>query len=443
MTTLRLTDAGRAALADGANRQVNNVQLRAFAIGDGTGPGGAADDARVALRSQQAREALTGTTAETGRLAVRATFVPTTVYSVTEAGIIARIGDAGAEFLLAYWASSAARNALATTVSGVTLVIAGVLDITRAAAEIDVDVGVNITLGGPGRLVSLSDVADVFSAGLYLRANNTGTAAEWDEAPPVVEDEDSLPLPAAAVNSLYLLQRYDDAGEPALAMRSGNRWWYSATRRWVEARLAALIGAAPAALDTIYELAAEIQRQGGSVAGLMRDLAGRVRKAGDTMTGALNLVTPAANDNSKKAANTEWVRARLEEVGVAIPQKYLFYDGSGAGLVISDADAGVAVAMSESLAGFRFIELFGIVVPTGASMVTRAVRTYPVGVLDIPTARNQLFRLHATPNDHEMRQEVQVEAWRPSAREIRLRARNPPRESVFQLRAVIGWSDPA
>lgn len=39
-------------------------------------------------------------------------------------------------------------------------------------------------------------------------------------------------------------------------------------------------------------------------------LMGFVQKSGDTMEGALNLVTPAANDNSKKAVNSEWVRGR-------------------------------------------------------------------------------------------------------------------------------------
>ena len=38
-------------------------------------------------------------------------------------------------------------------------------------------------------------------------------------------------------------------------------------------------------------------------------------RAGGTMTGALNLVTPGAADNSKKAVNSEWVRARLAELG--------------------------------------------------------------------------------------------------------------------------------
>lgn len=40
-----------------------------------------------------------------------------------------------------------------------------------------------------------------------------------------------------------------------------------------------------------------------------------VRRAGDTMLGSLNLVTPAADDESKKAVNSEWVRAFAETLG--------------------------------------------------------------------------------------------------------------------------------
>ena len=41
---------------------------------------------------------------------------------------------------------------------------------------------------------------------------------------------------------------------------------------------------------------------------------GFVKKAGDTMTGLLNLVTPADGDDSTKAASTEWVRRRLPDL---------------------------------------------------------------------------------------------------------------------------------
>lgn len=292
MTMLRLTDAGRAALADATNRAVNNVQLRSFAIGSGTGPGGEMDDSRAALRSQQNRADLTGTTLVSGRLAVRAEFAPTSVFAVTEAGILARIGDAGAEFLLAYWAVADVADALATTISGVTLIVAGVLDVTHAAAEVDVTVSADITFGGPGTLVALTDAPDQFDADKYFRANNAGTAGIWDEAPPVVATEAALPALAAAVQSTYLVRDYDGTGRPVLALKAGGAWWYAhvpenfplattaragvveletsletvagigttraTTGAGVAAAIAALVDAAPTELNTLNELAAAL-----------------------------------------------------------------------------------------------------------------------------------------------------------------------------------------
>lgn len=343
MTMLRLTDAGRAALADPTNRQLNNVQLRSFAIGDGTGPGGEGDDSRTDLRSEQNREDLTGTTMVAGRLAVRASFVPTSTYSVTEAGIVARIGDAGAEFLLAYWAVDDAANALATTVSGVTLIVAGVLDITHAAAEVNVTVSADITFGGPGTLIALTDMPDQFDADKYLRANNAATAGIWDEAPPVVATEAALPAPAAAVQGAYRVEDYNGTGHPVLALLSGDQWRYAysvgvfavnsktedgltrlaeddehtqanppsdkaATPSGVRAVWDALLGGVGAAYDTLAEIAAELASGATARAALMTAIAGKVAKAGDTMTGDLLTVTPADGDNSKKAVNSEWVR---------------------------------------------------------------------------------------------------------------------------------------
>ena len=226
MTMLRLTDAGRTAMADGNNRALNAIQLRSLQIGDGLGPGGEADDARAALRSERNSAALTGTTMAAARLAVRATVMPTDAYSVTEAGIIARIGDAGVEFLLAYWAVPTAGDALATTVADISLIVAGVLDIRNSAAEVNVTVAVNITFGGPGVFVELSDVPDYISAAEYLKGNNTGTALVWDEAPPVVATEGDLPAPAAAVNSTYKVTSFGATARPALALKRNNAWRY-------------------------------------------------------------------------------------------------------------------------------------------------------------------------------------------------------------------------
>ena len=143
---LRLTDLGRAALADGTNRGTNAVRLTKMAIGDGQGPGGAADDGRAALRNQRAVAALGGTTTVSGRIAVRGEFAPDAAYGVSELGLLGQVG-AGAEELYAYWTDDG--ELLASTVDGTRLVIAGSLDVAPAAAEVSVTVDASISLGDP------------------------------------------------------------------------------------------------------------------------------------------------------------------------------------------------------------------------------------------------------------------------------------------------------
>ena len=143
---LRITDAGRAALADGDNRGTNAVRLTKMAIGDGQGPGGSADDGRTALRNQRAVAALGGSTMVSGRIAVRGEFNPAAAYGVTELGLLGRVGD-GAEELYAYWTDDGER--LASTVANTRLVIAGSLDIAPAAAEVTVNVDASVSLGDP------------------------------------------------------------------------------------------------------------------------------------------------------------------------------------------------------------------------------------------------------------------------------------------------------
>ena len=76
-------------------------------------------------------------------------------------------------------------------------------------------------------------------------------------------------------------------------------------------------------------------------------LATRVRVAGDTMTGDLLTVTPAADDDSRKAANTEWTMARIAE---------------GAGVILAgsqDLTIGQTsdIALSGALTGYRWLRL--------------------------------------------------------------------------------------
>ena len=184
---LRITDAGRAALADGANRGTNAIRLTKMAIGDGSGPGGAADDGRTALRNQRAVAALGGTTMVSGRIAVRGEFNPTEAYGVSELGLLGRVGN-GAEELYAYWTDGG--ELLASTVGGTRLVIAGSLDIAAAAAEVTVTIDASISLGDPalsgtvtavGARVDALEGADTAAAAARTALGNRITSIEGSD----------------------------------------------------------------------------------------------------------------------------------------------------------------------------------------------------------------------------------------------------------------------
>lgn len=171
---MRLTAAGLAAVMDGANRGTREVQIRRVAIGSGLGPGDATDDARTTLRTERARADAGGTTAVAGRIAVTARFAPTATYSVTEVGVIARIGNAGAEFLFGYHAVPAAAEAVAAAISGSPLVVSVVVNIRNAAA-------VTVTID-PDLTIQIADPATTTRAGIVELATPaevlTGTDAE-------------------------------------------------------------------------------------------------------------------------------------------------------------------------------------------------------------------------------------------------------------------------
>ncbi len=146
MQNIRLTDAGRAAIADGDNVGIAQVTITQFALGDGSGPGGAADDDRTALRSQRDINAVTGSAPADDQIAVRSDLIPSGSYAVTEAGLFARIG-AGPEFLFGYW--TAAGDPWFQVSPGVTAVAVAVLDVVNAAADVNVTVSTAITLQAP------------------------------------------------------------------------------------------------------------------------------------------------------------------------------------------------------------------------------------------------------------------------------------------------------
>ena len=167
---LRWTDAGRAALAAAEHAGVAAVRLTHFAIGDGSGAGGEADDARTTLRNERHRAAIAGTPATAGRIALRADLVPDASYSITEAGIFGTAGDPpSASQLLLYWTDSGA--AAGAAASGTNLALPAVIEFQNAAAEVAVTVGGNIVFGATDPATESE-----FGSTRYATAAETGDA---------------------------------------------------------------------------------------------------------------------------------------------------------------------------------------------------------------------------------------------------------------------------
>ena len=216
---LRITDAGRAALADGTNLGTNAIRLTKMAIGSGQGPGGEADDGRTALRTQKMVVALGGSTMVSGRIAVKGDFQPTEAFDVTELGLLGRVGN-GAEELYAYWTH--ASDVLASTIAGTRLVIAGSLDIQPAAAEVMVTIDATISLGDPALSASVTAVSgrvdSLETADTEAAAARAALGARVD----TIENADfGAGLMAAAVARIALADRLDTAEADIDALEAG------------------------------------------------------------------------------------------------------------------------------------------------------------------------------------------------------------------------------
>ena len=153
-TDLRLTDAGKAAILDPANVGTQAVRIASLALGAGSGPGGAGDDARTTLRDQRDIEDVVGSNSLAGQIAVVAEYTTATAYAVTELGLFAQI-DADPAFLLAYWTD--AGTAFINKVADLRTFVAATLAVVRSEADIAVTVAPNITVGVVGSFDDLSD----------------------------------------------------------------------------------------------------------------------------------------------------------------------------------------------------------------------------------------------------------------------------------------------
>lgn len=173
---LRITDAGRAALADGANVGVAGVRITKVLVGSGQGPGGAGDDTRVALRNQRDSAVAGGSTMVPARVLVRGDVAATASYNITEVGLEARVGAAGAPFLFAYWSN--AGEVFAAAVAGVVVLVVAAIDVVpETPAELSVDVSPTVQAEFSSTFAGLTDTpSGGLAAGAYYRVRNVGDA---------------------------------------------------------------------------------------------------------------------------------------------------------------------------------------------------------------------------------------------------------------------------
>ena len=117
---------------------------------------------------------------------------------MTEVGLFARVG-AAAEILLAYWTKEG--DVLAAATPGVTLVLAAVVEISAAAAEIAVTLNPAVTIAGPSTFLGLTDTPNAYRANDFLRVTAGGGALAGLSAAQLV-----AALPAATATARGTIQ---------------------------------------------------------------------------------------------------------------------------------------------------------------------------------------------------------------------------------------------
>ncbi len=177
---LRITTAGVAALANNLNVVGLNgpVTFTKVVLGDGSGPGGAADDDRTALRSLRETIPAEGRSISApGVVAISVTATAAIAYDVTEAGLMAQVG-AGAEFLLAYWSNDGA--AWVTRSANDPHLLAMALAVGAPAADLAVTLNPRVQFVVGGSFTALTDTPATYAnaAGFYPRVKADGTGIE-------------------------------------------------------------------------------------------------------------------------------------------------------------------------------------------------------------------------------------------------------------------------
>ena len=213
--SLRITTAGAAALADDDNVVGVNgpVTFTAIELGDGQGPGGAADDGRAALRSRRERLPVTGrASSASGTVAVQVTANAALAYDVTECGVMAQVGT-GQEFLAAYW--SDAGEVWFSRVANDPHLIGVLLRVGAPAADLAVTISPRVAFGTVDTFLELSDTPATYAnaAGFFPRVKADGTGLE------LLDLEGTAPAGYRTIGELASKLRDIEEGRTAVGKR--------------------------------------------------------------------------------------------------------------------------------------------------------------------------------------------------------------------------------
>ena len=379
---LSITNAGAAAIADGANVGTKSITFTRLALGSGTASGSQAG--RTSLITQRDIRPVTGDGGSAGRIAFRGDYNnPSANYPVTEVGLFARIGAGGAEFLCAYWVAAGAGDAIAAASTNAPLVVPGIIEIVTSAAALTITPALNVSVGVPADVVRTSDLATESAAGIVELATDAEVSA--------LTARDRAVSPGALAS---VLSGYSNT---------------ATLQTWVNGQLNTLRGGVSSSLDTLAEIATALGQ--------------RLNKSGGTMTGALNLVTPADGDDSKKAVNSEWVRDLLNREGGM--DRQMFSSANGMQVTTSDT-SGTLVTLASSMAGHHLIKIFGRDRQSSGLDHALEYQWMPIGMLG--TTYGDRLIITAGGGDT-----YGLSVWRASNTALRIVANSPQGDTIFAI----------
>ncbi|PTE19391.1 hypothetical protein C5F48_23175 [Cereibacter changlensis JA139] len=194
-------------------------------------------------------------------------------------------------------------------------------------------------------LIAAVVAASTTVAGI-VRLNNTLTSSAVDEALTAAQGKALQTTKAPLASPAFT----GTPTAPTAAVATNTT--QIATTAFVQAKVAALVNASPAALDTLYELAAALGNDPNFATTVTNAIAQKAPLASPGFTGAPTAPTPAAGENSPQIATTEWVRQNVLPAGcvaafamTAAPPGWLRCNGAA---VSRDAYAGLFAAIGTS-----------------------------------------------------------------------------------------------